>query len=366
MITTSKPQETKLRRRFVRGAAMTLVAAQLCIVGGEKARAAPVPRLPLLGELPPLDNTNDWLNSQPLGAADLRGKVVLINFCTYSCINWQRQLPYVRAWARKYKAHGLVVIGVHTPEFAFEHNLDNVRWAAKEMGIDYPMVIDNDFAIWRAFNNNSWPALYFADAQGHIRHHQFGEGDYERSESIIQELLAEARMGGTGYEPVAIEARGAEVGADWDNLKSPETYVGYEQTRNFASPGGLVLDKPRVYAAPARLALNHWGLSGDWTVGKEAAVLNQPNGRIAYCFHGRDLHIVMGPAEDRRSVRFRVFIDGHPPGASHGTDVDEQGNGVVTEPRLYQLIRQLKPIVDRQFEIEFLDSGVEAFSFTFG
>jgi Thioredoxin like C-terminal domain len=267
----------------------------------------------------------------------------------------------VRAWAEKYKNQGLVVIGVHAPEFAFEKDLDNVRRAAKNMRIDYPIAIDNDHAIWHAFKNEYWPTLYFVDAQGHIRHHQFGEGEYEHSEKMIQQLLAEAGIGGVGHELVSVEARGAEAAADWDNLQSPENYVGYARTENFASPGGAVLDKRRVYAVPAPLKLNHWALSGDWTVEKQATILNKANGRIAYRFHARDLHLVMGPAARGTSVRFRVFIDGRPPGTAHGIDVDDQGSGTVSEQRLYQLIRQPKPIADRQFEIEFLDSGVEAF-----
>jgi thiol-disulfide isomerase/thioredoxin len=323
-------------------------------------------RLPIEGELPSLGGATGWLNSPPLTAAGLRGKVVLIDVWTYTCINWLRTLPYVRAWAEKYKKEGLVVIGVHTPEFAFEKNVDNVRRAAKDMKVDYPIAIDSDYAIWRALKNEYWPALYFVDAQGRIRHHHFGEGEYEQSERIIQQLLAEAGIGAISHELVSVDARGAEAAADWGSLKSPENYVGYERTENFASPGGAVLDKRRVYAAPAQLRLNHWALSGDWTVKKQATVLNQANGRIAYRFHARDLHFVMGPAARGTSVLFRVLIDGKPPGAAHGIDVDAQGNGTVAEQRLYQLIRQPKPIADRQFEIEFLDSGVETFAFTFG
>ncbi len=322
--------------------------------------------LPLEGELPSLGSATAWLNSQPLSAVGLRGKVVLIDFWTYTCINWLRSLPYVRAWAEKYRDHGLVVIGVHSPEFAFAHDIENVRRAAKDMRIEYPIAIDNDYAIWRAFTNHYWPALYFVDGQGRIRHHHFGEGEYEQSEMIIQHLLAEAGIGGIGYELVSVDAHGAEAAADWGSLRSPENYVGSERTENFASPGGAVLDKPRVYAVPARLRLNHWALSGEWTVERQAAVLNTANGRIAYRFHARDLHLVMGPAARGTSVRFRVRIDGQPPGAAHGIDVDDQGNGTVTQQRLYQLIRQPKPIADRQFEIEFLDAGVEAFVFTFG
>jgi thiol-disulfide isomerase/thioredoxin len=323
-------------------------------------------KLPIEGELPSLGGATEWLNSPPLTQAGLRGKVVLIDVWTYTCINWLRTLPYVRAWAEKYKNQGLVVIGVHSPEFAFEKNVDNVRRAAKEMRVDYPVAIDSDFAIWRALKNQYWPALYIVDAQGRIRHHQFGEGDYDKSERVIQQLLAEAGTGGIGGGLVSVDARGAEVAADWDSLRSPENYVGYERTENFASPGGAVSDKRRVYAAPAKLKLNHWALSGDWTVEKNLTVLNKPNGRIAYRFHARDLHLVMGPAARGASVRFRVLIDGQPPGAAHGIDVDEQGNGTVTDQRLYQLIRQPNSIADRQFEIEFLDSGLEAFAFTFG
>jgi thiol-disulfide isomerase/thioredoxin len=323
-------------------------------------------QVPLEGELPSLGGATAWLNSPPLTPAGLRGKVVLVDFWTYSCINWRRTLPYLRAWAEKYKDQGLVVIGVHSPEFAFEKTVDNVRWAANDMRIDYPIAVDSDHVIWRAFNNEYWPALYFVDARGNIRHHQFGEGEYQESEIVIRQLLTEEGLVGVSHELVSVNARGAEAPADWESLKSSENYVGYERTEDFASPGGAVLDKRRVYAFPALLRLNYWALSGDWTVEKQSTVLNAPNGKIAYRFHARDLHLVMGPAAPGTSVRFRVFIDGQPPGAAHGIDIDSQGNGTVTEPRMYQLIRQPKPIVDREFEIEFLDSGVEAFVFTFG
>lgn len=322
--------------------------------------------LPIEGELPSLGIATEWLNSQPLTAADLRGHVALIQFWTYTCIYWLRSLPYVRAWAEKYKDQGLVVIGVHTPEFEFEKNLDNVRREAKDMSVDYPIAIDNDYAIWSAFDNHYWPALYLIDAQGHIRHHQFGEGEYERSETIVQQLLTEAGTGGTDHELVSVDARGAEAPADWGNLESPENYLGYERTENFASPGGAVADERRVYTAPAQLSLNRWALSGDWTIEKRAAVLNEASGRIAYRFHARDLHLIMGPAERGLPVPFRVLIDGEPPGAARGIDVDEQGSGTVSEQRMYQLIRQPKPISDRHFEIEFFDPGVEAYAFTFG
>jgi thiol-disulfide isomerase/thioredoxin len=322
-------------------------------------------QLPTKGDFPSLGGATGWLNSQPLTAVGLRGKVVLIDFWTYTCINWRRQLPYVRAWAEKYKDQGLVVIGVHAPEFDFEKNLDNVRWAAKDMRVDYPIAIDSKHAIWRAFGNQYWPALYFIDAQGHIRHSQFGEGEYDRSERIIQQLLAEAGHRNAGHELVSVDAHGAEVAADWRSLKSPENYVGYDRTENFASPGGAALGTKRAYSIPVSLSLNHWALAGDWTMHREAALLNTVNGRIAYRFHARDLHLVMGPANRGASVRFRVLIDGEPSGFARGTDVDDQGNGTVTEQRMYQLIRQSMPVVDRLFEIEFLDAGVEVFAFTF-
>jgi hypothetical protein len=258
------------------------------------------------------------------------------------------------------------VVGVHTPEFEFEKDVDNVRRALKEMRVSYPVAVDNDYAIWRAFKNQYWPALYFVDARGRVRHHQFGEGDYEKSAGVIQQLLAEAGAGGVGQELVSVDARGIEAAADWGSLKSPENYVGYGRTENFASPGGAVQDARRVYAAPAQLGLNEWALTGEWTVGRAAVTLNKTGGRIAYRFHARDLHLVMGPAARGTSVRFRVALDGQPAVASHGLDVDDRGNGTVTEQRLYQLIRQPEPITDRRFEIEFLDPGVEAFAFTFG
>ena len=317
-------------------------------------------------ELASLERADEWLNSPPLAPSALRGKVVLIDFWTYTCINWRRTLPYVRAWAEKYKDQGLVVIGVHAPEFSFEKNLNNVRWAVKDMRIEHPVAVDNDHVIWRSFRNRYWPALYFIDAQGRVRHHHFGEGSYEQSEMIIQALLREAGSANVSREPVLVDASGIEVAADWGNLKSPENYVGFERTEHFASPGGAMPDKPRVYELPMRLRLNEWALSGDWTVKRETAALNKPNGRIAYRFHARDLHLVMGPATPGASVRFRVLIDGQPPGTAHGTDVDEQGYGTVAEQRLYQLIRQPKPIADRHFEVEFLGPGVEVFAFTFG
>jgi thiol-disulfide isomerase/thioredoxin len=321
---------------------------------------------PVGDELAALGSSSAWINSPPLTEAGLRGKVILIDFWTYTCINWLRHLPYVRAWAEKYKDQGLVVIGVHTPEFGFEKNLENVRREAKNIGVGYPIAVDNDYSIWRAFSNNYWPALYFVDAKGQVRHHQFGEGDYEQSEKVIQKLLQEAGARGVGRELVAVEGRGIEAAADWGSLESPENYLGYERTERFASPGGAARDQRRVYAVPERLKLNQWALSGDWTVGKQATGLNKPGGRVVYRFHARDLHLVMGPARPGASVQFRVTIDGQAPATAHGLDVDDQGFGTVTEQRLYQLIRQPGSIGDRLFEIEFLDPGVEIFAFTFG
>jgi thiol-disulfide isomerase/thioredoxin len=324
-------------------------------------------QLPVEGRMPSLAGATQWLNSPPLTADGLRGSVVLVDFWTYTCINWLRTLPYIRAWAEKYQDHGLVVIGVHTPEFDVEHDLDNVRRAVKDLRVDYPVAVDNDYAIWSAFDNHYWPALYFVDAQGQIRHHRFGEGDYEESEMILQQLLAETGIsGGVGHDLVSVDARGVEAAADWDSLRSPENYLGYERTEYFASSNGAVLDTPHVYAAPARLPLNHWALAGDWTLQRQAILLNQAEGRITYRFHARDLHLVMGPVARETPVRFRVRIDGQPPGAGHGTDVDDQGDGAVTEPRLHQLVRQPGPVSERTFEITFLDPGVQAYAFTFG
>jgi len=290
---------------------------------------------------------------------------VLVNFWTYTCINWLRTLPYVRAWADRYTDHGLTVIGVHTPEFDFEHDLDNVRQQVKDLEVGYPVAIDNDYRIWTAFSNHYWPAFYFVDAQSQIRHHRFGEGDYQMSEMVLQQLLTEAG-GGTDQELTSVDARGVEVAADWASLRSPENYLGYERTDNFVSPNGAILDTSYAYAAPPRLGLNHWALSGDWTVKQQAIVLNQGEGRIVCRFHARDLHLVMGPAGPGSPARFRLLLDGQPPGAAHGTDVDDHGNGTVTQPRLHQLIRQPGPISDRTLEVTFLDPGVQAYAFTFG
>ena len=334
---------------------------------GEALQVKPAAiQLPFEATMPSLDGATAWLNSPPLTAADLRGKVVLIDFWTYTCVNWLRTLPYVRAWAEKYREYGVVVVGVHTPEFSFEHDIQNVRRAAQDMRVSYPVAVDSDYTVWHAFANHYWPALYIADAQGRLRYHHFGEGAYEVSEKVLQHLLVEAGIDGFDHEVVSVDAQGAEVAADYGSLRSPETYTGDARTENFASLVGARVDEPPVYAAPERLRLNHWALEGEWTVEREAIVLNEANGRIAYRFHARDLNLVMRPVARGTSVRFRVLIDGEAPGASHGSDVDKQGHGTVSQPRLYQLIRQPGHIADRQFEIEFLDAGVEAFVFTFG
>jgi thiol-disulfide isomerase/thioredoxin len=359
--------EAIVSRQIVMKASRVLLATILAgAIGAGIKTSAEDKAAPGEGALSAVGRATGWLNSPPLTAVGLRGKVVVIDFWTYTCINWLRSLPYVRAWAEKYKDPGLVVIGVHTPEFGFESDIDNVRRAAEVMRLAYPIAIDNDYAIWHAFRNQYWPALYLIDAQGRIRHRQFGEGGYEQAERVIQQLLAEAGAGGIGRDLVSVDAAGVEAAADWGNLKSPENYLGYERTQGFASPGGAAAGKRRVYAAPAQLRLDHWALSGDWTLGTQAAVLEGAGGRIVYHFFARDLHLVMGPAARGSRVRFRVRVDGQPPGATHGIDVDDQGNGTVVEQRLYQLIRQSKPITDRQLEIEFLDPGIEAYAFTFG
>jgi thiol-disulfide isomerase/thioredoxin len=317
-------------------------------------------------ELSSLDTATQWLNSEPLTAAGLRGKVVLIDFCTYTCINWLRTLPYVRAWAEKYKDQGLVLIGVHTPEFPFEKNFDNVRDAVKEMDVPYPIVLDNDYAIWNGFNNLYWPALYFIDTEGRIRHQYFGEGEYEQSERVIQELLTEAGSRDAAGEVISIVGIGPEAAADWENLNSGENYLGYVRNEGFASPGGVSVDEPRPYSVPEHLRLNEWALMGNWTIGPGAVLLNEPNGHIAYRFHARDVNLVMGPPARGESLRFRVLIDGTIPDAAHGVDVDAEGNGTLNQQRMYQLIRQPGPIRDRTFEIEFLDANAQAFVFTFG
>ncbi len=317
------------------------------------------------GPMPPLDGAVAWLNSPPLTREQLKGKVVLVDFWTYSCINCLRALPYVKAWSEKYKDEGLVVIGVHAPEFAFEKEVANVRKAVADLGIDYPVAIDNNYAIWRAYENHYWPAHYFIDAKGRIRHHHFGEGDYAGSERVIQKLLAEAH-GETSIPQgtVSTDGRGVEAAAGAD-IQSPETYIGYQRSERWASRPAVSPDRLTRYTAAPK-SLNDWGLAGPWTVGAESAVAAESGARITYRFHARDLHLVLGPASEGRPVRFRITIDGHAPGDAHGMDTDAAGSGIVDGERLYQLIRQTGPVRDRVFEIEFLDPGVQAFSFTFG
>jgi thiol-disulfide isomerase/thioredoxin len=322
--------------------------------------------LPAEGYLPGFEGATGWLNSPPLTAEGLRGKVVLVDFWTYTCINWLRTLAYVRAWAERYQDRGLVVVGVHTPEFPFEQDVDNVRQAAEGMKVSYPIALDSDYAVWRAFSNRYWPAIYIADAQGRIRHHQFGEGGYDDCERAIQQLLREAGLDGAADDLVALTPDGFEAQADWTNLRSPETYLGYAQGRNFASRGGVVIGVPSTYVVPDQLMLNQWALSGDWTIENGASVSNGADGRIAFRFHARDVHLVMGRTSPSASVPFNVLVDGQPPGDAHGLDVDEGGRGTVSEPRLYQLVRQRGSIADRTFEITFGTPGAEAYAFTFG
>jgi cytochrome c biogenesis protein CcdA/thiol-disulfide isomerase/thioredoxin len=349
---------------------LDVLPAQAPAAGAAMMRAAastPGQPLPVEGTLPSLAGATGWLNSPPLDAPALRGKVVLVDFWTYSCINCLRAMPYVREWAERYRDHGLVVIGVHAPEFAFERNLANVQRAVKDLKVTYPVAIDNDFAIWRGFNNKYWPAHYFIDAQGQIRAHHFGEGNYAQSEQIIRQLLREAGNTLPGDDaPVAMALDGVARQADMDNLKSPETYLGHARAENFASPGGQRQDQPADYTVPATLQHNQWALAGRWTVGNEDARLETRGGRIAFRFHARDLHLVLAPGEDGKPVRFRVRIDGQPPGAAAGGDISADGDGRVDENRLYQLIRQSGAVQERTFEIEFLDPGVHAYAFTFG
>ena len=322
--------------------------------------------MPMHSQIPSLAGATGWLNSAPLTPSELQGKVVLVDFWTYTCINWRRTLPYLKAWAKRYGGSGLVVLGVHTPEFPFEHDPANVRQQAKEIGVDYPSAIDNDFAVWRAFHNQYWPALYVFDAQGRLRHHQFGEGGYAETEEVIQKLLAEAGRAERDPRPTPVTVGGFELAADWSKVGSSETYLGDARTEGFASPGGIQAGGPRSYSSPAQLRLNEWALSGTWSVDDERVRLGQAGGRISYRFHARDVNLIMGPSTRGGAVRFRVLLDGKPPGPSHGLDVDETGSGTANEQRMFQLIRQPGAIIDRRFEIEFLDPGAEAFDFTFG
>jgi cytochrome c biogenesis protein CcdA/thiol-disulfide isomerase/thioredoxin len=327
---------------------------------------APSRTLPIEGLLPSFTGATEWINSAPLTPEGLRGKVVLVDFWTYSCINCLRTLPYVRAWAEKYKDAGLVVVGVHAPEFAFEKRSSNVHRAVEDLGVGFPVAVDSDFAIWRAFDNQYWPAFYFVDAKGRIRHRQFGEHPYGESERIIQQLLVEAGGANIPSGLVSPTASGVQAAPDASPSPSQETYLGYERSRNFASPGGIASDRANIYQHPASLRSDQWALAGDWTVERERAILNRTHGRIAYRFHARDLHLVLGPSADGKPVRFRVLLDGKAPLADHGSDVDAQGNGKIDAQRLYQLLRQTRSTKDHLFEIEFLDAGAQAYVFTFG
>ena len=321
---------------------------------------------PLSGPLRSLLGAPQWLNTQPLQAEDLQGKVVVVNFWTYSCINCLRSLPHIRAWAERYKDQGLVVIGVHTPEFAFEKNVANVSKASASLGVTYPVAIDNNFGVWRAFSNQAWPALYFIGADGRIRHRVLGEGQYEQSEQLIQKLLSESSNAPVSKNIIAVDGEGPQAAPDIRNLRSPETYIGYRQANNFSSPGGIAEDTSRLYRAASTLTLNRWSLAGVWTVGSEFASLNDTPGSIRHRFHARDLHLVLGPSTQGHPIRFRITIDGAPPVTNHGSDVDAEGWGTVREERLYQLVRQSGTVNDRTFEIEFYDAGVRAYAFTFG
>src|SRR5580693_7059778 len=318
------------------------------------------------GSMPDLDGAIGWLNSDPLSRKSLRGKVVLVNFWTYTCINSLRPLPYVKTWAAKYKDAGLVVIGVHTPEFSFEHEPKNVEDAVRNLSVVFPVAIDSKYGIWQSFKNQAWPAQYLVDARGRIRYHHFGEGDYVDIERAIQELLKENGATGIASGTAGVSGVGIEAAPDWADERSPETYLGYRQAQNFASPEKLHKDSTQAYSAPVKLSLNHWGLSGSWNVNAESAVLEAVPGKIAFRFHSRDLHLVLAPAKDAKPVRFVVRLDGAAPGENCGIDVAPDGSGEIREPRLYQLIRQKGSIVDRTFEIEFLDPGVHALDFTFG
>jgi thiol-disulfide isomerase/thioredoxin len=309
--------------------------------------------------MPSLGGATEWLNSEPLGPAELGGHVVLVNFWTWTCINWLRQEPYVRAWSQAYRDERLIVLGVHTPEFSFEHEIEGVRRATEERAIDYPVVVDNDYAVWGAFANHYWPALYFVDADGVIRDQHFGEGRYEESERVIQRLL------GVERELVSVEGHGVEAAADWDQLHTPETYLGYRRGGQFASAQDAAFDERRGYELPERLRLNHWALAGEWTIGAENVVLDQGGGSIAYRFHARDVHLVLLPGA-REPIPFRVLLDGEAPGLSHGVDVDEDGNGMLRDGRMYQLVRVHDAVGQRTLEITFDEPGAEAYAFTFG
>ncbi len=322
--------------------------------------------LPVEGQLPSFAGATGWLNSEPLTPEGLRGRVVLVDFWTYTCVNWLRTLPYVRAWDAKYAAQGLTTIGVHTPEFDFEHDVDNIVAQARALRVPYPIAVDSDYGVWRAFDNHYWPAAYIADAQGRIRYHHFGEGEYEMQEMVIQQLLREAGAEDVDPDLAAVDPVGPEVAADYRALRSPETYLGYGQATGLASPDGLRADEEHDYAPPTELRLNEWAPAGAWSISRRAATATAPNARLAYRFQARDVNLVMGPSVRGTSIPFRVRLDGEPATAAHGLDVDADGTGTVSEQRLYQLIRQPAPITERVFEIEFLAPGAELFCFTFG
>jgi thiol-disulfide isomerase/thioredoxin len=352
----------KIRSSFV--VAIAVVLAALSFPSRDDAQEQPS----IVGSspLPNLAGATGWINSPPLTAKELKGKVVLIDFWDYSCINCIRAIPYIRAWAEKYKDDGLVVIGVHTPEFDIEKETPNVQKAITKFGITYPVALDNDYKIWNGFSNQAWPAHYFIDAKGRVRYEHFGEGEYEQSERWIQQLLKEANAKPMAATVAAVHGQGVEAAADMNDVRSPETYIGFARAENFSSPGGLKRNAEQLYGEPKKLHLNEWGLAGQWTDHRQVAVLGAAGGKILFRFHARDLHLVLGPSVDGKPVRFRVTIDGQAPGEDHGVDTDAEGNGVVTDHRLYQLIRQRGAVTDRTFVIEFLDPGVQAFSFTFG
>jgi thiol-disulfide isomerase/thioredoxin len=344
-----------------------MMAGNAMMSGGAMTSGNPVGGAPAPMLMPPLDGATQWLNSAPPTAESLRGKVVLVDFWTYSCINCIRALPYVRAWYEKYRDRGLVVIGIHSPEFAFEKNLRNVEREVRALRITYPVAVDNDYALWRAFSNRYWPAHYFVDAMGVVRHTHLGEGGYDESERVLQQLLAEAgRYELASAELVAPDGEGAALPSDELSVLTPETYIGHHRAESFVSPGGQLPGVAHDYTVPPRVGLNDWALAGNWTVGEEEAALSSAPGRLVIRFQARDLHLVLGARDGGSPIRFRVRIDGAPPGEDHGGDVDAAGDGVVTEERLYQLIRQSGQIRDRLFEIEFLDPGVVAYAFTFG
>jgi thiol-disulfide isomerase/thioredoxin len=322
--------------------------------------------LPIEGHMPSFQGATQWLNSEPLTPEGLRGRVVLVDFWTYTCVNWLRTLPYVRAWDAKYRDDGLTVLGVHTPEFGFEHDIDNVIAHSRNLDVEFPIAVDSDYGVWRAFDNHFWPAVYIADAEGRIRFHHFGEGEYAMTEMVIQQLLLGAGAQEIDQNLVSVEPRGLEVAADWATLRSPESYLGYGQSTGFASEEVAAFDRPHTYERYGQLPLNYWDLSGKWTVARHAAVLNEPGGRIGFQFHARDVNLVMGPASKGASIPFRVYLDGNVADGALGTDVDSDARGIVTDQRTYQLIRQSGSIDDRRFEIEFAESGLEAYCFTFG